>query len=202
VKTRRNSRRLKGRDCSTSGFYFVTFCAHERASILGAVTLGEVRLSAGGEALREVILALPLHHPHLVLDEWVIMPNHVHLVLGITASSLTASAPPPGEGSPPARNGISEIVRGLKTFSARAINLHRQTPGAPVWQRGFHDRIVRGKTALEAIRHYIRRNPAVWQTDLLNPTIVCLGDTAPTHEDNLIDRELLAVLGEEDEEGQ
>ncbi|MGJ3247688.1 MAG: hypothetical protein ACFE0I_16635 [Elainellaceae cyanobacterium] len=61
------------------------------------------------------------------------------------------------------RHGIPEIIRGFKTFSARRINQTRRTPGIPVWQRTFHDRIIRDDEAMRCIRRYIQNNPSSWQ---------------------------------------
>jgi putative transposase len=63
------------------------------------------------------------------------------------------------------RHGLPEIVRALKTYSARRINVRRGTPGAPVWQRGYYERIVRNDRELSLIRKYIANNPRAWQTD-------------------------------------
>jgi REP element-mobilizing transposase RayT len=65
----------------------------------------------------------------------------------------------------PRRHALPEIVRALKSFSARAINQHRGTPGARVWQRNYYERIIRDQHQFEATRRYIRDNPAKWGDD-------------------------------------
>jgi putative transposase len=69
----------------------------------------------------------------------------------------------------PAPTWLGEIVRGLKTFSARRINILRGTPGIPVWQRNFHDRVLRNDHELEMVREYIAGNPGAWETDENHP---------------------------------
>jgi len=68
------------------------------------------------------------------------------------------------------RHGLPEIVRALKSFSARGINEFRATPGVPVWQRNYYEHIIRNERALNAIRQYIANNPLKWSLDRDNPT--------------------------------
>jgi putative transposase len=63
------------------------------------------------------------------------------------------------------RHGLPEIMRALKTYSARRINALRGTPGMAVWQRGYYERIARDENALERIREYIAANPRNWRKD-------------------------------------
>jgi len=64
---------------------------------------------------------------------------------------------------------LSEIVRQLKTFSARRINTIRRTPGAPVWQRNYYEHIIRNENEMNRIREYIINNPIKWETDRNHP---------------------------------
>ena len=65
------------------------------------------------------------------------------------------------------KHGLTEIVRGFKTFSARRINTMRDTPGQRVWQGSFHDHIIRDETDLNRLREYILTNPGRWEKDTL-----------------------------------
>ncbi|MBI2680581.1 MAG: transposase [Candidatus Solibacter usitatus] len=98
--------------------------------------------------------ALPDHYKNLTLDAFVVMPSHIHgiLILDVRAGFKPAHALP-------------EIVRALKTFSARRINAMRATPGQPVWQRNYFERIIRNEKELNETRHYIDDNPAHWDKD-------------------------------------
>ena len=102
---------------------------------------------------------LPKHFPGLLLDAFVVMPNHVHGILFLT---------PTASGAPP-RHRLGEIVRAFKAYSARRINARRNTPGCSVWQRNYHERIVRDEEELARIRRYIAENPAAWPSDPENP---------------------------------
>ncbi len=111
-KYRRRSIRLKGYDYRTPGAYFVTLCTRDRACLFGEVVDGEMRLNEWGEIARRNWLAIPEHFPHVELDEFVMMPNHVHgiiwivgdddVVVGAThASPLQQSASPLQRPEPP-----------------------------------------------------------------------------------------------------
>lgn len=69
----------------------------------------------------------------------------------------------------PTKHGLPEIVRALKTFSARRINEMRNTPGVPIWQRNYYEHIIRNDESLHRIREYIVNNPAQWALDRENP---------------------------------
>jgi len=102
------------------------------------------------------------------------MPDHIHgiIVLRETdgaggARAGLKPAPTGGGGSADVgvRHGLPEIVRALKTYSARRINARCGTPGAPVWQRGYYERIIRNERELSLIRKYIANNLRNWRTD-------------------------------------
>ena len=77
----RRSIRLKGYDYSRAGAYFVTICVHQRECLLGNIVNGEMQLSRFGKIISYAWLDLPKHYPHVILDEFCIMPNHVHFVV-------------------------------------------------------------------------------------------------------------------------
>jgi putative transposase len=86
---------------------------------------------------------------------------------GLNARAGLKPAPTDGDAYVDAgvRHGLPEIVRALKTYSARGINARRGTPGAPVWRRGYYERIVRNERELNLTRKYIASNPRNWRTD-------------------------------------
>jgi REP element-mobilizing transposase RayT len=101
---------------------------------------------------------LPNHHPHIKLDAFVIMPNHVHGILRFVDLETSAR-----------RHALPEIVRGLKTYSARDINRLLNQQGIPIWQRSFYDHVIRNEQDLMRIREYIETNPLKWELDHENP---------------------------------
>jgi REP element-mobilizing transposase RayT len=162
---RRRPTRLKSYDYSRAGAYFVTVCTYNRECILGNITNGEMRLSKYGKIVKVVWHELPSHYQHVCLDEFVIMPNHIHGII-ILQDAV-------GEGLKPSptirRHALTEIIRGLKTFSARDINSSRNTPKKHVWQRSYHEHVIRSETDLQSIREYIANNPLQWDIDSENP---------------------------------
>lgn len=171
---RRRSIRIKGYDYGRIGAYFVTICAHRRTRLFGDMVDGAIRLNRLGEIVRETWEGLPAHYPHVELDSFIVMPNHSHMVIKIVgADNVGPSAV--GAGFKPAliteskSHALPEIVRALKTFSARRINEYRDSPGAPVWQRNYYEHVIRNEKSLNQIREYIANNPMQWEFDRENP---------------------------------
>jgi REP element-mobilizing transposase RayT len=190
ARHRRRSIRLPDYDYAAPGWYFVTVCEHQRRLLFGTVAHGTMHLSAAGRIVQTAWHDLPDHYPHVRLDAFVVMPNHVHGIIGIVdtvnpndvaeptaAGSVTVGAglnPAPTDGTTGGtrnntRHGLPEIVRAFKTFSARRVNRLRGTPGAPVWQRNYWERIVRTDRELANVRRYIAENPQCWHRDRLRP---------------------------------
>ena len=198
----RRSIRLPGYEYSRPGAYFITVCTRGRQCILGDVVDGEMSLNKAGRAVRAAWRDLPNHYPHIELDAFVVMPNHVHAIIVLVdetahadvgagfASNATEGGPEtpsyrPGNSAyerKPAhshdhvrRHGLPEIVRGFKTFVARCINRTRGTPGRPVWQRNYYEHIIRNDREWNAVRLYIRDNPQHWDLDRENPDAFHVG---------------------------
>ena len=174
-KHRRQLRRLHGYDYSRAGAYFVTACTHGRANLFGKIVKHEMRLNVYGRMVQKAWNGLPGHYPHIALDAFVIMPNHIHgiVVLATPVGAGLKPAPTPKSAhapkpAPTPRHGLPEIVRAFKTFSARQINRLRHTHGTPVWQRNYYEHIIRNKAALKRIRQYVKANPAYWEKDREN----------------------------------
>ena len=169
---RRKQLRLRDFDYTQSGYYFVTICTDERQCLLGDVADGKMLLNHAGKIAYDCWTDLPNHYAHVELDEFVVMPNHVHGIIVITDPGKGASPNEPGAGYKPAptrRHTLSEVIRGFKTFSARHINRLRGGTGQPLWQRNFYEHVIRDETTLAAIREYVVNNPAKWSEDKDNP---------------------------------
>lgn len=155
ITRRRRRLRLDGYDYSQPGGYYVTLCTKDRLPLFGRIRDARVMESQYGSIVRQTWLALPDHYANVALDWFVVMPDHVHGIILLADGVGTGLKPAPTR---PVR-GLPEIVRALKTFSARRINELRRTPGRPVWQRNYYERVVRGEHALDALRQYVRDNP-------------------------------------------
>jgi putative transposase len=167
---RRSPVRLKEYDYSRPGAYFLTVCVNRHRCLFGEVSEDEVRLSDGGRIVWECWGDLPRHYPHVQTDAFVVMPNHVHGIIVLTRTNVRAGLRPAPTGSDVALHGLPEIVRALKSFSARRINELQRTPGAWIWQRGYYERVVRNEEELNRIRRYIADNPARWSDDKYHPS--------------------------------
>ncbi len=160
----RRSIRLNGYDYSKSGAYFITICTHDREHLFGDIIDEIMVLNKFGDITRSHWQQLSQHHPNIIMDESIVMPNHLHGIIVLESSSDSTKP-------------ISEIIRGFKTFSAKAINQERDLRGIPVWQRNYYDRIIRNELELDRVRQYIINNPQNWDTDKNNQ------NQSPTHTD-------------------
>lgn len=190
----RRSIRLKGYDYTQPGAYFITICTYHRAHLFGAVVDGEMQLNALGEVARQCWLAIPDHFPHAALDEFVIMPNHVHGILWIVGAnndsptdrggekplagaknfSPLPSPPPSPPRVAPRPHGTSKTIGSMiRGFKIGVTKWARQnTDIHTIWQRNYYERIIRSERALDAIRRYIVNNPLRWHLDRYNPDTV------------------------------
>jgi putative transposase len=174
-KHHRNSIRLKNYDYSSNGAYFITVCTYQRLCVFGDIIDGEIVLNEIGKIVQKIWDELPNHNWNIVLDKFVVMPNHVHGIIVIenvgagskpTQIKRAGLEPAPTEKKD---HGLQEIVRQLKTFSARHINELRERSGTPVWQRNYYEHIIRNDSELNKIRDYIQKNAANWHLDEENP---------------------------------
>ena len=122
------------------GGYFVTICTWDRLSIFGKITQGRFTPDAYGIVVQACWDQLPSHFPRIQLDAFVVMPNHVH---GILFIQETGSAERLASTSNVAPGSLGALVRSFKSASTRQIIEMRRTPGRPVWQRGYYERVVR-----------------------------------------------------------
>ena len=167
----RRSIRLKGYDYSQPGGYFVTIVAQNRECLFGNVVDGEMVLNEAGRIVEWTWYDLSNHVDDIELDEFVVMPNHVHGIIIIHDNRIVGagSEPAPTEPAPTKRHGLPEIIRQFKTFSGKRINQWRGATGIPVWQRNYWEHIIRDENDLNRIREYINNNPFDWESDNENP---------------------------------
>ena len=173
-KHRRRSIRLKKHDYKQAGAYFVTICTHNRVMLFGQMVDGELTLNDTGRMVERCWNDIPAHFPQVELDEFVVMPNHVHGILLITdpvgAKNLSPSPPLPSQQRPGTSKTIGSIIRGFKIGVTKWTR--EQTPIHNVWQRNYYEHIIRDEADLNRIREYIASNPARWDEDDENPGII------------------------------
>jgi len=164
----RRSIRLKAYDYSQTGMYFLTICVNERACLFGEIKNGAMSLNDAGKIVESTWNDLPGHYAHVALDEFVIMPDHVHGIIVIDAHVGAGFKPAPTKPAP-TRHGLPEIVRAFKTFSSRRINEARGMRGVSLWQRNYWERVIRNEQELTGLREYIHNNQLQWELDKLHP---------------------------------
>jgi REP element-mobilizing transposase RayT len=187
-KHHRRSIRLKGYDYAQAGAYFITICAYQRACLFAQVENGTVVSSPYGRLAEQCWQVLPRDFPRVELDVFVVMPNHLHGII-VLAGCHTAgrgeafARRPPQPRSTPANasplrsaygtqpGSLAAIVQNFKSVSTRKINRTRATPGMPVWQRNYHEHIIRDEDELSRIREYVVNNPLQWALDRENPLV-------------------------------
>lgn len=158
----RQSIRLKDYDYSEAGAYFVTVCAWKKEYLFGEIKNGEMMLNECGETVAKWWEAIPDHFHHVELDEFVIMPNHVHGIIVLNVGAIETR-------KHRRQMLLPKIIGRLKMNSAKHINIIRTTPGVPVWQRNYYEHVIRDEPELHTIREYIRQNPLKWDIDEENP---------------------------------
>jgi len=143
----RKSPRFKDYDYNSLGYYFITICVKNMIHVFGKIENGKMILN------KYVIIA-----ERCLLD----LPNHIHVIIIIADCNRREGSAtlPPNE-----RHGITEVLRGFKTFSSKGIN-NLLSPGKKFfWQKSFYDRIIRNEKELYEIRKYIEQNPAKWDLE-------------------------------------
>jgi REP element-mobilizing transposase RayT len=151
------SARWSSWDYRWAGVYSVTLCVQDRVRCLCDIQEGAVHLSRLGEIVAEEWQRLPHRFPHLSLDEWVIMPDHMHGIL-IFASSETPDDTPK---SRLLAGSLGSVIGQFKSKSTKRIRAMGRRDFA--WQARFHDRIVKTADHLHSLRTYIRENPRNWK---------------------------------------
>jgi putative transposase len=172
-KYRIPSARLVGWDYRDNAMYFVTICCKDRYHHFGKIENGQMILSEAGRLCEKYLFGIPIHFPFVLLDAGVVMPDHLHAIVGIgrdvacnvstdiacnvcTGNANAMSSISPKSGS------LSTIIRSFKsavTKDVRPINPDFE------WHPRFHDHIIRSPGSYQRIKRYIENNPQNWDHD-------------------------------------
>jgi REP element-mobilizing transposase RayT len=158
---RRRTIRLREYDYSQAGAYFVTICACGRRCLFGNIEDVQMRSNALGSIIEDEWFRSAEIRPHIGLDAFVVMPNHIH---GIVLLESEPAPIRPGKAAGPPRGSLGSFVGSFKAAVTRRTSLPH-----PVWQRNYYEHIIRSEASLNAIREYIANNPASWLFDRQNP---------------------------------
>jgi putative transposase len=175
-KHKRKSTRLEGYDYSKEGMYFVTICTHKRFHLFGHIENGAMFLNDAGKFADQCWNEIPAHFPHAVLHEYVVMPNHVHGILELAIDGYSDDGPeyyPPLDENfatafaSPSRT-VGSIICGFKIGVTKWFrnNMAKDfPPHQSLWQRNYHDIILKDYRLYDIFSNYIHNNPAKWSED-------------------------------------
>ena len=143
----RKSTRIPNYNYSSHNYYFVTICTAEKKCIFG----NPERINEFGRIVGDCIQCIPNIYPQATVDKWVVMPNHVHMILVI------------GNGRDVGLPDLTRVIGQLKMAVTKRIR--RLDPDIIVWQRSFYDHIIRDEKSYQKIWEYIENNPLKWKED-------------------------------------
>ncbi len=166
---RRRSIRLRGYDYTAHGAYFITLVTHDRRELFGRIIGDEMKLNAAGRVVAEEWGRSGDLRSNVEIDVSIVMPNHFHGIVflvqddeGTLRSALTSGFGSTVPGS------LAIVVRNFKGAVTRRLREGGLTD--TIWQRNYHERVIRNERELHAIRQYITDNPWKWLLDKENPT--------------------------------
>ena len=176
----RRSIRLKGYDYSQAGAYFVTLCTHNKECLFGEIANGAVRLNDAGRMVERWWLELSKKFPTIEIDQYVIMPNHLHGIIWVQYQKVVGAdlrvCPDVTQG---AHTGapLPTIVQWFKTMTSNEYIRNVKSNGWPpfqgkLWQRNYYEHIIRNEDELIRTSEYILNNPAHWAEDENNPAVM------------------------------
>lgn len=190
----RRSIRLQGYDYSRPGAYFITICTQNRECLFGNIIVGatprgcpEMALNHAGNMVQTVWNEIPIHYTGTEIDEFIVMPNHIHGIIVIVGATPCGCPDPAfktiGQAQGPAPTGnitgntgalsLGDIVHRFKTMTTKRYTDGVKQSGWPLfagklWQRNYWEHVVRNEMELNRIRKYIHKNPPQWESDRLN----------------------------------
>jgi len=176
-KFRINSARHPIWDYADDGIYFITICTQDKINYFGDVVNEEMDLNGVGDVVNKFWLEIPKHFNNVILDEYIVMPNHVHGIIFIDNNDISTERERRdvalqrlydyhGKNRQmskisPQQKSLSTIIRSYKSICTKIINQKYFTINF-AWQSRFYDRIIRNEHELNNVRNYIYNNPYKW----------------------------------------
>ena len=165
----RQSMRLSNYDYSAPGYYFVTICTSNMRCRFGKIANVEICLSDAGLIAQQCWMEIPVHYPCTKLDEFIVMPNHIHGIIIIDNNQRNVrvqnSEPVQAQNFEPVHNkyqyiiprSLGCIIRGFKIGVTQRCRQYAHFDFQ--WKRNYHDHVIRNEHSLHRIRKYIQNNP-------------------------------------------
>jgi REP element-mobilizing transposase RayT len=160
-------------------------CVQNRECLLGEIVDGQMMMNEAGRVVQTVWHGLPGRFSPMAVDEFVVMPNHVHGIIVLVGAGLAlpnqdgpkgaaSSAPTLGshgrKGAASSAPTLGDVVRAFKSISAIHVNRLLMRAGRPLWQRNYFEHVIRDEDELNHLREYVANNPLQWALDLENPS--------------------------------
>ena len=184
MQPKRKSQRKKDYDYSQPGYYAVTICTQGRSCLFGIIDNDDMQLNDAGRMVNDTWYEIPDHYPGIELDVMQIMPNHLHGIIVVCVGAGPCARPTAPRGRPypgkekgqargPVPTGFLSLPDVIERFKSLTTTRYIEGvknagwlsfPGK-LWQRSYHDRIMRNATELTKFRTYICNNPSEWDTD-------------------------------------
>ncbi len=139
----RKNPRLVGYDYATPNYYFITICTHQKKCYFWS----NGTMNTLGRIAYDAIQLIPAHFPGNRVDKFVVMPNHIHMILVVE----------PGGGN------TSVVIGSFKSYVSKQV--HQIDPKLKLWQVSYHDHGIRNREQYEKIWMYIENNPMRWEKD-------------------------------------
>jgi putative transposase len=176
----RCSIRLKWYDYSSNGIYFVTICTQNRENLFGEILNTRMILNKAGKMIESIYLKIPMNFENIILREYIIMPNHFHGIIEICNTHMvgadsisalnTVNIRADMESAPTNTTKLSQVIQTFKRHSTiEYIKMVKQNVlpcfHKRIWQRNYHEHIVRNEFDYYKIAEYIKNNPVLWEKD-------------------------------------
>jgi len=166
---KRKSQRLRNYDYSQNGAYFITICTHDKEHLFGRIIKGQMILNIYGNIAEKHIRKMSSLCDDIKVDNYIVMPNHIHIIIMICRERIVCVPQ-----SDPTKSQIPKIIQAYKssvTKETREISengthaMHSLWQQQQIWQKSYHDHIIRNEEEYQKIWEYVDTNPLKWELD-------------------------------------
>ncbi len=170
----RKYNRLQKYDYSQNGMYYVTICTHDKKCYFGKIEDDKMVLNEFGKIVEKFWLEIPKHYQNVIIDEFIIMPNHIHgiiiikcdhdIVVKNTVVTEQCSVTTMKNGKTVNYGLLSKIIMSYKNIITKVVR-NKSNSHNFQWQRSYYDHVIRNEQSLEKVREYILFNSSNWKKD-------------------------------------